>query len=132
MYKKYMSNCFSNKRFVLTLFALSLMIMLFGASLYAVDSIKDTMSLRATASVEDTAPVSFPVEYSPQYFLENTLDYGFIVFRSGKQEVPAWNMYSSSFRQDSAVTTDHATSVAIQASAIVQNVSDRGDFYLRC
>ena len=132
MYKKYMSNCFSNKRFVLTLFALSLMILLFGASLYAVDSIKDTLSPRVATSAENTAPVSFPVEYNPQYFMGNSLDYGHIIFRSGKQEVPAWNMYSSISKQYSSVTTNSAASAAIHASALALKISDKSAFYLRC
>ena len=127
-----MLNCFSSKRSVLTLFALALITLLFGVSLYAVDSIRDTLSARATASTADPVPVSFPVEYSPQRFLENTLDYGHINFRSGKQEVPAWNMYSSLIKHNSSVTSDPAASAAIQAVSLGLNVSDKNNFYLLC
>lgn len=132
MYKKYMTRCFSKKGFFLTLFCLSIICLLFGTSLYAADSVKDDLKLNASVSADDSAPVSFPVKYNSQRFLANTLDYGHIAFRSGKHDVPAWNAHASCPKHCSSVTTDHSTSEAIQVSARVANVSNKGSFYLRC
>ena len=132
MYRKLISTCFSNKRLVLTIFSLALIFMLFGVGLYTANSMADDLSAKTKISADGNTPVSFPATQEPQHFLKNSLDYGHIVFRTGKHDVPAWNAYPSYSKQNSTVTTEHAASAAIHITILATTVSDKDTFYLRC
>ena len=132
MYRRHLSDCFSNKRFVLTVFSIALIFMLFGVGLYAANSMAEELSASTKTSADSNTPVRFPATNDSQFFLKKSLDYGHIVFRNGKHEVPAWNAFPAYSKQHSSVMTEHTASAAIHISILASNVSNKGVFYFRC